>query len=74
MFFQRGHITGYSKAEWPASLRYSMTQFVVVLVFYISWRHDDMKFIAVFIFLKGFSEEQPKMPKKKEIITACTTH
>ena len=43
-----------------------MTQFVVVSVFYISWRHDDMKFIAVFIFLKGFSEEQPKMPKKKK--------
>ena len=68
------HITDHSKAERTvrpaASLRYSTTQFVVVLLCSVSLWHDDMKFIAAFFFFKGFSAKQQKKPKKKEIITA----
>ena len=68
------HITDHSKAECTvrpaASLCYSTTQFVVVLLCSVSLRHDDMKFIAAFFFCKGFSAKQQKKPKKNEIITA----
>ena len=68
------HITDHSQAERTvrpaASLRFSTTQFVVVLLCSISLWRDDMKFIAAFFFFKGFSAKQQKKPKKKEIITA----
>ena len=69
MFSQRSHITDYSKAErtarCAASLHYSTTQFVVVLLCWASL-HDGMKFIAALFFIKAFSAKQQKKSQRKK--------
>ena len=65
MFSQRRSYYSSHPVRPAVSLCYSTTQFVVVLLCCLSLRHDDMKFIAVFFFFKGFCAKQRKKSQRK---------